>query len=120
MNESSPPTRKGSTALTVYCLPDELATIHANAAVASLSASAYLRQLGLGYEPRSVLDHEYVERMEKINADQARLGNLLKMWLADDERLGRFDADQMTATIALAMDRIKECQAALLDAARKV
>lgn len=118
--EPARPTRKGITPIKVYCLPDELASIKANAVVAGLTASTYLRRLGLGFEPRSILDHQYVEKLSKINADQSRLGNLLKMWLADDARLQRFDSNQMTATIELALERIKGCQVALLDAARKV
>ncbi|VTU46113.1 Relaxosome protein (plasmid) [Variovorax sp. SRS16] len=112
-------TRKGSTALNVYCLPEEHQAIHVRAAQSGLSTSAYLRQLGLGYQPKSVYDLDQVEVLARVNADQARLGNLLKMWLADDARLKRFDEAQMRATIVLAMERIQACQAALLDAAKK-
>lgn len=120
--ELSPPapTRKGSTPIKVYVLPEELVAIQAAADSAGLSASTYLRNLGLGFEPRSVIDQRQVAVLAKINADQARLGNLLKLWLADDERLHQHEPTQMRATIDLAMRRILEFQAELLQTVRKL
>lgn len=119
---SAPPaaTRKGSAPIKVYVLPEELASIQAAADSAGLSVSNYLRNLGLGFEPRSVLDHQQVAVLARINADQARLGNLLKMWLADDERLLQYEPVQTRATIILAMQRIKEFQAELRQVVKKL
>ncbi len=119
----SPPaaaTRKASTPIKVYVLPDELVAIQVAADAAGLSASNYLRNLGLGFEPRSMIDQRQVVELAKINADQARLGNLLKMWLADDERLHQYEPAQMRATIEHAMQRIQEFQAQLLQTAKKL
>lgn len=119
---SSPPavTRKGSTPIKVYVLPEELAAIQAAADAAGLSASTYLRNLGLGFEPRSVIDQRQVAVLARINADQARLGNLLKLWLADDERLREYEPAQLRATILQALERIQQFQAKLLQTVRKL
>jgi hypothetical protein len=59
----------------------ERAGIEMRAAAASLSVSAYLRNLGLGYKLHSTLDHQAILNLLKVNADQGRLGGLLKLWL---------------------------------------
>ena len=50
------------------------------------STSNYLRSLGLGYEPECKLDKMTVLQLAKVNADQGRLGGLLKMLLSNKER----------------------------------
>jgi len=60
----------------------ERADIETRAAATGLSVSAYLRNLGLGFQPQSTLDHEAVLALLKVNADQGRLGGLLKLWLS--------------------------------------
>jgi hypothetical protein len=52
------------------------------AAAAGLSVFAYLRNLGLGYKPHSTLDHQAILSLVKVDADQGRLGGLLKLWLS--------------------------------------
>ena len=61
---------------------DERAAISANAKAAGLSVSAYLRAVGLGYEVRSVLDHEHVAEIKRARGDLGRVGGLLKVWLS--------------------------------------
>ncbi|WP_207896439.1 conjugal transfer transcriptional regulator TraJ [Nitrosomonas sp. Nm84] len=56
-----------------------------------LSAAEYLRRLGLGYEPTSIVDNQKVNELAKINGDLGRLGGLLKLWLSDDRRSAHFD-----------------------------
>ena len=51
----------------------ERAEIETRAAATGLSVSAYLRNLGLGFQPQSTLDHEAVLVLLKVNADQAGL-----------------------------------------------
>jgi hypothetical protein len=60
----------------------ERADIETRAAATGLSVSAYLRNLGLGFQPQSTLDHEAVLALLKVNADQGKLGGLLKLWLS--------------------------------------
>src|SRR5688500_16041174 len=58
----------------------EQAEIARRAAEASLSVSAYLRALGLGYAPKSTLDQRTIGELVKVHANQGRLGGLLKLW----------------------------------------
>lgn len=82
------PTRKGSTPIKVYCLPEEKAQIAENAKAAGLSLSTYLLRVGAGFEVRTVLDYQRIEELARINGDLGRLGGLLKLWLTNEERLG--------------------------------
>jgi hypothetical protein len=61
----------------------ELADIAGRAAAARLPVAVYLRRLGLGWEPKSTLDLQAVLALAKVNADQGRLGGLLKLWLSE-------------------------------------
>ena len=67
--------------LKVFVSERERAEIETRAAAAGLSVSAYLRNLGLGFLPHSTLDHKAILALLKVNADQGRLGGLLKLWL---------------------------------------
>jgi hypothetical protein len=71
----------------VPVLPGEEQIIKENAVNVSLTVAEYLRRLSLGYEIKSTLDSEYVLQLVKVNADQGRLGGLLKLWLTDDPKL---------------------------------
>ena len=83
----NPDVRKGNTPIKVWVTPAEKEQIKLNANQHGLSASAFLRQVGLGYKATSVLDQQLILDMAKVNADQGRLGGLLKLWLTNDEKL---------------------------------
>jgi hypothetical protein len=72
---------------------EERAKIEQLAKATGLSASTYLRTLGLGYEPRSILDAERVGELLKVCGDLGRLGGLLKMWLVDRPGSGAPETD---------------------------
>lgn len=99
-------TRKGSTPIKVYCLPDERAAIETNARAAGMSTSAYLLAVGQGYQVRGVTDFEIVRDLVRVNGDLGRLGGLLKLWLTDDARTARFGE----ATILALLARIERTQ----------
>lgn len=90
MDENNRVTRKGSTPIKVYCLPEERALIEKNAAAAGLSLSAFLLAVGQGYEVKGITDYERVRELARINGDLGRLGGLLKLWLSDDVRTAKF------------------------------
>jgi hypothetical protein len=100
--ESKKATRKGSTPIKVYCLPDERAGIEANAKQARKSLARYLRDVGLGYKLHSAVDLDAVRELARINGDLGRLGGLLKLWLAGDGRTARFTP----ATVQVLLERI--------------
>jgi hypothetical protein len=68
--------------LKVFVSERERADIETRAGATSLSVSAYLRNLGLGFQPHSTLDQEAILALLKVNADQGRLGGLFKLWLS--------------------------------------
>ncbi|WHQ44354.1 conjugal transfer transcriptional regulator TraJ [Alcaligenes faecalis] len=106
MDETNRVTRKGSTPIKVYCLPEERALIEKNAAAAGLSLSAFLLAVGQGYEVKGITDYERVRELARINGDLGRLGGLLKLWLTDDVRTAKFGE----ATILALLGRIEATQ----------
>lgn len=57
-------TRKNSTPIKVYCLPEEKELIEAQAKRAGMSAARYLREVGQGYHISGVMDYEQVRELE--------------------------------------------------------
>jgi hypothetical protein len=106
--------------LRVPVLPDEEAAIKRQAAVAGLSVAAYLRNVGLGYEIRSVLDLERVDDLARINADLGRLGGLLKLWLTNNGKLAGYTVAQKHQLVHALLDRIRDNQAAMLEVVKKI
>jgi hypothetical protein len=74
---------RGKRPINVWVTADERQRIERLAAATSLPVSVYLRTLGLGYEPKSILDAERVGDLLKACGDLGRLGGLLKLWLVD-------------------------------------
>jgi hypothetical protein len=93
-------TRKHGRHLRVRVLPDEEAAIKRNAAAAGLSIAAYLRNVGIGYEIRGILDHQRVHDLALVNGDLGRLGGLLKLWLTNDARTADFSPATIRALLA--------------------
>lgn len=99
-------TRKSSTPIKVYCLPEEKEQIEAQAKRAGMSAVRYLREVGQGYHISGVVDYEQVRELARINGDLGRLGGLLKLWLTDDVRTAQFGQ----STILAVLGRIEATQ----------
>jgi hypothetical protein len=99
----------------VFVTDDERARIEQRAASAGLSVSAFLRAAGLHEPIRSVLDHDAVVTLAKVNADQGRLGGLLKLWLSGEA------GEAVSGTnIRQLLDRIGEAQAKLAEIAGRI
>lgn len=99
-------TRRGTTPLKVYCLPEEKALIEANAAAAGKSVSSFLLTVGQGYQVTGIVDAKQVREMAKISGDLGRLGGLLKWWLTDDARVANFTPE----TIRTVLSKIEDTQ----------
>jgi hypothetical protein len=69
--------------LKVSLSPAERAAIEERAVATGRSLSSLLRDLALGFEPKAILDLQAVQALVKVNADQGRLGGLLKLWLTE-------------------------------------
>lgn len=106
--------RKRPKYISVYVSEEEWKLIESMAESVGLSQSAYLKLLGLGYKPASIFDNEVVKVLSKINADQGRLGGLIKMWLTNDERLMMFDQKQLSQAIFGVLKKIEEMQDEML------
>jgi hypothetical protein len=97
--DTKKPTRK-QRHLRVPVLPDEAEHIKRLAAATGLSVAAYLRNIGLGYQVRGILDYKRVEELARINGDLGRLGGLLKLWLTNDARAAQFGESTIRALLA--------------------
>lgn len=109
------PTRK-ERQLRVPVLPAEEAAIKKMAASAGLPVAAYLRNVGMGYQVRGILDNKRVEELARINGDLGRLGGLLKLWLTDDPRTLRYGE----STIRALLSKIEDTQDKMHEVMRAV
>lgn len=108
--QERPITRKAYKALRVLVNPDEEAAINSNAEKVGMKTAAFLRALGLGHQVTGIIDQQAVLELAKINGDLGRLGGLLKMWLANDERLEAYGKDKMEEVIAATLKDIGDIQ----------
>jgi hypothetical protein len=83
----------------IWCSADEKAALEAAAKASGLSASTYLRVLGLGHEPRPLIDIEQARELVRVNGDLGRLGGLLKLWLTDDAKLEEYSSEMAARII---------------------
>lgn len=93
-------TRKNSTPIKVYCLPEEKAQIQENAEASGLSVASFIRKVAMGYQVECMVDIEQVVELSRVNADLGRLGGLLKLWLANDPRTVDFSPSLMKTLLA--------------------
>ena len=107
-------TRKHGKHLRVPVLPDEETLIKENAARASLTVAEYLRRLSLGHVIKGTIDSENVLKLVKINADQGRLGGLLKLWLTDDPKLALANIAWNPGVVRALLKRIEANQDEML------
>jgi hypothetical protein len=114
-NSGKQPTRKHRQ-LRVPVLPAEEQAIKALAAAAGLPVATYLRNVGLGYQLRGMLDHKRVEELARINGELGRLAELLKLWLMDDLRTASFGE----ATLRAVLSRIEDTQDKMQEVMRAV
>jgi hypothetical protein len=100
--------------LKAFVTSEERAEIARRAAMSGLTVSAYLRNVALGVRVESVRDQEAILALIKLNADQGRLGGLLKLWLSTRPGLGapKTDIRQLLREIEEVQRRIR----ALIDA----
>ena len=110
------PTRKKSTPIVVRVTPDEKALIDTFARQTGHSTSSYLRLLGQGYVPKSIIDHGQVMELARINGDLGRLGGLIKLWLTNDVRTAQFGESTLRAVLA----RIEDTQDKMLEIMKTV
>ena len=99
---------------------DGTGIIETSARNCGMSTSAYLRQIGLGMPIKSILDHQSIADLAKVNADQGRLGGLLKLWLTNDAKLKPYDRAKLSMNIIKLLEEIKRLQAVLFEMATSI
>lgn len=105
--DAEKPTKRQRTHIKIWCSPEEKAKIEALAEGVGESASSYLRLVGLGHQPRSMIDRKEARELVRVNGDLGRLGGLLKLWLTDDKKLAQFDHGQMRRIIKGVLAKIE-------------
>lgn len=85
-NDMGNETRQRTKHIMVRVSPDEKAEIEQAASRCDMKAPTYLRELGLGYVPKSTVDIQAFEKLAQLHGDIGRVGGLLKMWLGDSSR----------------------------------
>ena len=69
---------------------------------------------------KSIIDQNSIADLAKVNADQGRLGGLLKLWLTDDEKLKLYDRAKLSVSIINLLEEIKRLQALLFEKATSI
>ena len=108
-------TRKESTPIKVWVTPEEKAAIAAKADAHSLSASSYLRRLGLAMPLQSTIDQRAILDLVKINADLGRFGGLIKMWLTTNADFESVSAQGLQRKLENTLSDVRQLQKKMSD-----
>lgn len=66
----------------VVVTEDEKRQIEKNAELSNISASQYLRDLGLGHKPKSLIDVMVIQEIRSLKSDMNKVGGLLKLLMS--------------------------------------
>ena len=110
VQEEGSESRRRARHLRVPVTPEEGDAIEQLAEQTGLPIAAYLRLVGLGHQPRSIIDREQAGELVRINGDLGRLGGLLKLWLSDDAKLDEFKPARMNRIIRGVLTKIEANQ----------
>ncbi len=100
----------------VRMTPQEFEEIESKAMAFGVSVPQYLRDCGMDRPLVSKVDYLAVQELAKANADQGRLGGILKKWLTGDWK----DAHGYNQEIKRLLADIEKTQKAIRAAVRKV
>lgn len=78
MTEQKKPKRIRQKVIQVVVTEAKKKQIEENAAQGNLSASQSLRDLGLGYQPKSLTDVKTIQEIRSLKSDMNKVGGLLK------------------------------------------
>ncbi|MFC1185398.1 hypothetical protein ACFGXE_10620 [Pasteurella multocida] len=79
-----------------------------------MTASTFLRNVGLGFRPTSSLDQDAILELAKINSAQSRLGNLMALALKNPEKMSLYGDKDVASKIDELIDKISELQISML------
>ncbi|QJQ94827.1 MULTISPECIES: conjugal transfer protein TraJ [Halomonadaceae] len=106
-------TRVRQKPIKVWVDEGEKLSIESNAKACNMSSSAFLRNLGLGYEPKSMLDHAAIGDLMRLNGDLGRLGGLLKMALTNSK--GHRGEVEEIVELSVLLSRIEQLRSEIRD-----
>ena len=115
MDAKKEKTRRESSPIKVWVTPEEKAAIQAKAGAHSLSASSYLRRLGLVLPVESTIDQRAVLDLVKINADLGRFGGLIKMWLTTNADFQSISAQGLQRKLENTLSDVRALQTKMSD-----
>ena len=115
MDAKKEKTRRESSPIKVWVTPDEKAAIRAKAGAHSLSASSYLRRLGLALRVESTIDQQAILDLVKINADLGRFGGLIKMWLTSNADFQSLSAQGLQRKLETTLTDVRALQKKMSD-----
>ena len=110
MDAKKEKTRRESNPIKVWVTPEEKAVIKAKAGAHSLSASSYLRRLGLAMPVESTIDQRAILDLVKINADLGRFGGLIKMWLTTNADFESLSAQGLQRKLESTLSDVRQLQ----------
>ncbi len=84
MSEDKKPKRIRQKVIQVVVTEAEKKQIEDSAALGNLSASQYLRDLGLGYQPKTLVDVMALNELRKVKGDMNKIGGLLKVLMTTE------------------------------------
>lgn len=109
-----------SSYINTRCTLNEYQAIKEKAANTGLSASAYLRNLGMNYPIKSVADQRALSELVKCKSDLGRLGGLFKLWLEGENGTWGNLGDRRYEDISDLVDDLIAKEDELLQIARKL
>jgi hypothetical protein len=102
------------------CTQIEYDYIKEKAANTGLSSSAYLRNLGMNYPVKSVVEQRALSELIKCKSDLGRLGGLFKLWLEGENGTWGNLGDRRYEDISDLVDDLIDKESELLEIARKL
>ena len=90
--------------LKAYLTPEEYGEIQNSASKAGVSLSTFAKRVCLGTQVQSVVDSQAIMALMRTNADLARLGNLLKIALNEEQST---NVEKLIQDINLLREEIK-------------
>jgi hypothetical protein len=115
MDAKKEKTRRESSPIKVWVTPEEKGVIKAKAGAHSLSASSYLRRLGLAMPVESTIDQRAILDLVKINADLGRFGGLIKMWLTTNADFESLSAQGLQRKLESTLSDVRQLQKKMSD-----
>lgn len=104
--------------IAVWVTESEYEIIQTKARFASFSVSSYLRNLGMNYRIKSMVDAMVVDSLVRSKSDLGRVGGLFKMWLVANDNGKANLGSKSYKEIECIVDELERKQEELIEMAR--